>query len=80
MPTVITRASFGAVNLNLTRSSQNGLLTGTTLGSTTESYSYNSFGEVSAYTGKYSSTNLLAFTYTRDKLGGSPKKPKPSRV
>lgn len=66
---LLTRASFGAVNLNLTRSSQNGLLTGTTLGSTTESYSYNSFGEVSAYTGKYSSTNLLAFTYTRDKLG-----------
>ena len=66
---LLTRASFGAVNLNLTRSSQNGLLTGTTLGSATESYSYNSFGEVSAYTGKYSSTNLLAFTYTRDKLG-----------
>ena len=66
---LLTRASFGAVNLNLTRSSQNGLLTGTALGSATESYSYNSFGEVGGYTGKYSTTNLLTITYTRDKLG-----------
>ena len=66
---LLTRASFGAVNLNLTRSSQNGLLTGATLGNANEAYTYNSFGEVSAYTSKYSSTNLLAFTYTRDKLG-----------
>ncbi len=66
---LLTRASFGAVNLNLTRSSQNGLLTGTTLGNTTEAYSYNSFGEVSGYSGKYSGTDLLAFIYTRDKLG-----------
>ena len=66
---LLTRASFGAINLNLTRSSQNGLLTGTALGNANESYSYNSFGEVSGYTGRYSTTNLLTFTYTRDKLG-----------
>ena len=66
---LLTRASFGASNLNLTRSSQNGLLTGTTLGNANEAYTYNSFGEVGSYTGRYSSTNLLAFTYTRDKLG-----------
>ncbi len=62
---LLTRAG----DLNLTRSSQNGLLTGTTLGNANEAYTYNSFGELSGYTGRYSSSNLLAFTYTRDKLG-----------
>jgi len=62
---LLTRAG----DLTLTRSSQNGLLTGTTLGNANEAYTYNSFGELSSYTGRYSSTNLLAFTYTRDKLG-----------
>ena len=66
---LLTRASFGATNLNLTRSSQNGLLTGTTLGNANEAYTYNSFGELSSYTGRYSSTNLLTVAYTRDKLG-----------
>lgn len=62
---LLTRAG----DLNLARSSQNGLLTGTTLGNANEAYTYNSFGELNGYTGRYSSTNLLAFTYTRDKLG-----------
>jgi len=62
---LLTRAG----DLTLTRNADNGLLTGTALGSATESYSYNGFGEVSAYTGQVSGANRLAFTYTRDKLG-----------
>jgi RHS repeat-associated protein len=58
-----------AGSLTLARDSQNGLLIGTTLGSTTESYSYNAFGEVTGYTGKHGATNLLTVAYTRDKLG-----------
>ena len=62
---LLTRAG----DLMLTRAPQNGQLTGTTLGSATESYTYNGFGEMSAYTGQISGANQLAFTYTRDKLG-----------
>ena len=58
-----------AGDLTLTHDVDNGLLTGTALGNATESYSYNSFGEMSGYTGQVDGANLLSFTYTRDKLG-----------
>ena len=38
-----------AGSLTLTRNAQNGLLTGTTLGSVTDSCSYNGFGEPTGY-------------------------------
>ncbi|WP_367156177.1 PKD domain-containing protein [Methylomonas sp. HYX-M1] len=59
----------GAGDLSLTRSSQNGLLTGTKLGSMSDSYSYNSFGELSGYEAKYNTFLHLKIAYNRDKLG-----------
>ncbi len=58
-----------AGDLTLTRSAQNGLLTGTALGSLTDSYSYNGFAEVTAYEAKYGTSSLLRFEYDHDKLG-----------
>ncbi|MBZ4192710.1 MAG: hypothetical protein LAE24_00155, partial [Candidatus Contendobacter sp.] len=58
-----------AGDLAFTRNAQNGLLTGTTLGSVSDSYGYNGFGEPTAYTARYSSANLLNLAYTRDALG-----------
>ena len=55
--------------LTLSRSPQNGLLTGTTLGSVTSSLSYNSFGEMASSIAQNESTTLLASQYTRDQLG-----------
>jgi len=57
----------GALALN--RHPQNGLLTGTTLGSVTSSLSYNGFGEMASSTAQTGSTTLLASQYTRDPLG-----------
>ena len=58
-----------AGDLALTRSDQNGLLTGTALGSVTDSYTYDGFAEVTAYEAKYSTSSLLRFEYEHDKLG-----------
>jgi RHS repeat-associated protein len=59
----------GAGSLTLTRNTQNGLITGTTLGSTTTSQSYNGFGELSQYTANYSGSQIFNTQYTRDALG-----------
>ncbi|MEW6278934.1 MAG: RHS repeat-associated core domain-containing protein [Candidatus Eremiobacterota bacterium] len=53
----------------MARNVQNGLLTGTTLGSVTDSLTYSSFGEVSSYTASGSTGQLYSETYQRDKLG-----------
>jgi YD repeat-containing protein len=45
------------------------LLTGTTLGNANEDYTYNSFGEVSAYHATDAGANRLDLAYTRDALG-----------
>ena len=58
-----------AGTLTLSRDSQNGLLTGTILGSVTDIYVYNGFGEVTAYEAQYGATSLLGFAYDRDPLG-----------
>lgn len=55
--------------LTLRRDAQNGLLTGTTLSQLTDTYQYNQFGEVVAYSASYADTPLLTFTYTRDNAG-----------
>ena len=58
-----------AGNLTLTRSAQNGLLTGTALGKLADSLSYNSFGELASYEAKIDGGALFKTNYTRDKLG-----------
>ncbi|HET9531618.1 MAG TPA: RHS repeat-associated core domain-containing protein [Blastocatellia bacterium] len=58
-----------AGSLTLTRNAQNGLITGTTLGSVTDSRSYNGFGELSTYNAAHNGSGIYGVTYTRDKLG-----------
>jgi len=59
-----------AGSLALTRHAQHGLLTGTTLGSVTDAYTYNTFGELSSYQARYSGTPMWDIQYTtRDALG-----------
>jgi len=55
--------------LALQRNVPNGLLTGTTLGSVTDTYTYNSFGEVSNYTAAYPAGLSCQIGYTRDAVG-----------
>jgi RHS repeat-associated protein len=59
--------------LTLTRHTQNGLITGTTItdsGHTvTDTSGYNSFGEIEHYEAKYGTTEFLDFYYVRDSLG-----------
>jgi RHS repeat-associated protein len=59
----------GAGTLTLSRSPQHGLLTGTTLGQMTDSYTYSPFGELETYQASYSGSPLLNVQYTRDALG-----------
>src|SRR5581483_10460762 len=60
-------SSAGA--LQLRRDSGNGLLTGTTLGSITDSYSYNEFGEVTGYTASFNGSAFFSEGYVRDGVG-----------
>ncbi|WAM22762.1 MAG: right-handed parallel beta-helix repeat-containing protein (plasmid) [Candidatus Methanoperedens sp.] len=53
----------------LSRDSQNGILTGTALGSVTDALSYSSFGEVAVYQAAYSGTGIFSVNYSRDDLG-----------
>jgi YD repeat-containing protein len=53
----------------LTRDSVNGLLSGTTLGTTTDSMTYNSLGEVATATSTVGGNAVLNDTYTHDSLG-----------
>jgi RHS repeat-associated protein len=59
----------GVGSLTLTRSPSNGLLTGTTLGSVTDTWTYNSFAEPLTYTASYSGGPFYTAQYTRDPLG-----------
>lgn len=59
---------IGAGSLTLNRNSQNGLLTGASLGNVTDALSYNGFGEVASYSAAYSGSTVYAVQYTRDKL------------
>jgi RHS repeat-associated protein len=58
-----------AGSLTMTRYSQTGLLQTTTLDSITDSFTYNSFGEVATYSAKFGNASLYAVTYHRDPLG-----------
>ena len=56
--------------LTLTRSPQHGLLTGTTLGTATDTLTYSTFGELSTYQAKVNGTPIWDVQYpTRDALG-----------
>jgi RHS repeat-associated protein len=55
--------------LQLRRDAANGLLTGTTLGSLSDAYTYNEFGEVSGYSATLSGAPLFAEAYVRDAGG-----------
>lgn len=59
----------GAGSLTISRDSQNGLITGSSLGSVTDSFAYSSFGEASRYTASVSGSTLLDVQYTRYSLG-----------
>jgi len=58
-----------AGDATLTRDPVNGLLTGTSIGVVTDSYTYNGFGEVATYEADVSGTPIYSVTYTRDNLG-----------
>jgi RHS repeat-associated protein len=62
---LVTRA--GALTLN--RNALNGMLTGSTLGSITDAWSYNDFAEPTNFSAAYNATPLYHITYDRDKLG-----------
>ncbi len=58
-----------AGNLTLTRDPQNGLLNGSTLGSVSDTWSYNLFGKPTAYAASFSGTEVYSVQLTRDRLG-----------
>jgi YD repeat-containing protein len=58
-----------AGSLTIARSPQHGLITGTTVGTVTDSRSYSTFGELSSYTANVGGSPVFSTTYTRDKLG-----------
>jgi RHS repeat-associated protein len=58
-----------AGSLIIARSTQNGLITGSTLGVVTDSRTYSTFGELSQYTANVSASSIFSATYTRDTLG-----------
>lgn len=59
-----------AGSLTLTRSGTNGLLQGTTLGNTSDTWTHNQFGEPQRYTASYNSTSIFDVEYLeRDHLG-----------
>jgi len=58
-----------AGSLTIARSAQNGLITGTTLGTVTDTRGYSTFGELSSYTASVSGLPVFSATFTRDNLG-----------
>ncbi|PYN96669.1 MAG: hypothetical protein DMD91_20675, partial [Candidatus Rokuibacteriota bacterium] len=58
-----------AGDLTISRSAQNGLISGTTLGAIADSRSYSTFGELSNYTANANGSPVFSVTYIRDKLG-----------
>ena len=56
-------------SMTLSYNSQNGLLTGTSLGNVTTAQTYSTYGELAGYTANYSSSPVFQTTYSRDSLG-----------
>jgi RHS repeat-associated protein len=59
----------GVGPLTLNRSAENGLLTDTTLGITTDAWTYNALGEPASYTARQGPSALFQSSFTRDELG-----------
>ena len=59
----------GAGSLSINHNSQNGLITGSTLGSVSDSFTYSSFGEPSSYTASINGSSAYSVSYSRDNLG-----------
>jgi RHS repeat-associated protein len=55
--------------LNLARNEQNGLLTGTALGATATTHSYNTLGELQTLSATHSGNGLYSFSLSRDQRG-----------
>lgn len=58
-----------AGDLTIQRAAASGLVTATALGTVTDSWSYDSFGALSAYAASAGGSTLYSAQYTRDKLG-----------
>jgi len=58
-----------AGSLAIARDNAIGQVTGTTLGSITDAYGYNGFGEVSSYSAQFLQVPLYQVSYTRDAVG-----------
>ncbi len=58
-----------AGTLSLTRHAQNGLITGSTLGSVTTNQGYNGFGEIASLAAASGGNSLCSAQYSRDNLG-----------
>jgi RHS repeat-associated protein len=58
-----------AGTMTLTNNPQNGLITGATLASSTDTRTYSSFGELTGYTASQAGSPLYAVIYTRDADG-----------
>jgi hypothetical protein len=63
-----------AGDLSLTRDADNGLLSATTLGTVSDAWTYNTFGEPTNYTAKASGSDAYSATFTRDAWAASPQK------
>jgi len=62
-------AVSGSPTLSLARNAQNGLLTGTTLGTTNDAWTYNAFAEPTLYEAKTGGTTRFSQSFVRDALG-----------
>ena len=58
-----------AGSLLITRHPSHGLITGTTLGTVTDTRTYNTFGELATYSASAGGSSVFSVTYTRDKVG-----------
>jgi len=58
-----------AGSLGITRSTRNQLITGTAIGSVSDTWSYNGFGELVNYGASFDAAPLLTILYVRDNLG-----------
>ncbi len=63
------RLLVGAGDLALSRDPQNGLLTGTSIGSLNDTWTYNSFAEPLSYVATYGGAEVFNQQYTRDDVG-----------
>jgi RHS repeat-associated protein len=60
---------IAAGDLTITRSASTGRVTGTQLGAVTDTYAYNSVGELINYEARYSGASVYEIALTRDRLG-----------